>query len=177
MARRQHQQKKANKPRKRATKATDWEASLQEAINLKREAREALIKYFQLLESMGNEEKAELGCFQALEEAVETAAGHRPTIVVANAPRFSPSVQSGSTKYISNVPESFDEPPTKLGNGWVLVHNHVRPHRTPAVRGFRAWWERKSKEVEPCPCGWYDDRGTHYRVAVRWRKMGIGTEE
>jgi hypothetical protein len=172
--------KATTKRQKATTKASDIERNLHKAIKAKPEARQALVKLMRLVMTYSDEKTAELACYQVLVEAVEDSIGHRPKTVTASAPRLSPSVHFASDKhhkYIARVPKRFDEPPVNSGPGWVLVHNHVRPHRIPAVRGFRAWWMRKQQGLEPCPCGWYDARGTHYRVAARFRQMGLGTEE
>jgi hypothetical protein len=165
----------------RRRKVTTMALNFQKGIIAKAKAREALVEMTRLVLSYSDEKDAELACYKVLAETIEDTTGHQPQTVTAAFPRLSVAVQGGSDKYQKyighHVPSSFDEPPARLGRGWVLVHNHVRTHRTPSTRGFRAWWQRKDDSVEPCPCGWYDDRGTHYRMAAIARRMGLGTEE
>jgi hypothetical protein len=90
-------------------------------------------------------------------------------MIIVHGPSMEPSV------YVKRVPKSFDSPPKA---GWVLVHNHVRSHRMPAARGFRVWWQAKNEKIEPCPCGWYFDRGTHYRVvAITRQELGFEQDD
>jgi hypothetical protein len=54
--------------------------------------------------------------------------------------------------------------PKEIPKGKVLVHNqvaHTTRSRT-AVNGFRAWFQDRTEDIEPCKCGWAGL--PHYRV-------------
>jgi hypothetical protein len=56
--------------------------------------------------------------------------------------------------------------PAEIPPGRVLAHNHVYPVcRRAGWRGSRYWLADPSPELEPCPCGWAAELGTHYRVS------------
>lgn len=56
--------------------------------------------------------------------------------------------------------------PTTIPDGWVMVHNQVRPTRRLGSRGFRAWLQPvgSARKLEVCGCGWAPEHATHYRV-------------
>jgi hypothetical protein len=54
--------------------------------------------------------------------------------------------------------------PRTVPPGQVLVHNHIRPARRQATRGFRYWLQPLDEHVEPCECGWAPELPEHYRV-------------
>jgi hypothetical protein len=56
--------------------------------------------------------------------------------------------------------------PAAVPPGRCLVHNTVRPARRLGTRGFRAWTQTDTNDLEPCPCEWAPELGPHYRVAV-----------
>ena len=67
-------------------------------------------------------------------------------------------------RYVSDIPS---EP---LAEGIVLVHNHVKPHRTLSGRGFRAWTQALDNTLEVCICDWagMDLHGLeHYRIKAK----------
>jgi hypothetical protein len=55
--------------------------------------------------------------------------------------------------------------PERVPEGQHLVHNDVQPSRKLGERGFRAWLVSSAAGLEPCPCGWAQELGPHYRVA------------
>ena len=52
--------------------------------------------------------------------------------------------------------------PTALPPGRILVHNNVRPAERPGIRGFRAWLQPLTHNVQVCPCDWAPELGPHY---------------
>jgi hypothetical protein len=62
---------------------------------------------------------------------------------------------------------------------WVLVHNHVAHtvDMKQGVNGFRARRSPNNARIEPCPCGWRPDLGSHYRVRGMGRDHCISAEE
>ena len=60
-----------------------------------------------------------------------------------------------------------DRIPATIPDGWVLVHNSVRPTRCLGYRGFRAWLQAPSDRLELCACGWAPEVGDHYRILPR----------
>jgi hypothetical protein len=78
--------------------------------------------------------------------------------------------------YLSGVPR-----PMALAPGEVIVHNHVRPARVLATRGFGAWIAAPDDDdhdgIDPggyrvvrCDCGWAPQLGDHYRVDRAYRE-------
>jgi hypothetical protein len=64
--------------------------------------------------------------------------------------------------HLAKLPTSPDD----ISAGQVLVHNHVYPvARRPGTRGSRCWLQVPDDRLEPCPCIWASELGTHYRVA------------
>jgi hypothetical protein len=61
--------------------------------------------------------------------------------------------------YVQTIPDA-----TRVPDGMVLVHNHVRPARRQGERGFRFWLQVASGRLEPCECGWAPEAGGHYRM-------------
>jgi hypothetical protein len=55
--------------------------------------------------------------------------------------------------------------PSRVPEGRIVVHDHVRPAR-PALgaHGFRAWLAEPSERLEVCGCDWAPMLGEHYRV-------------
>lgn len=54
---------------------------------------------------------------------------------------------------------------TAIPDGWVLVHNSVRPTRQIGSRGFRIWLdEPDAPRLVSCDCGWAPELGKHFRV-------------
>lgn len=75
--------------------------------------------------------------------------------------------------YLSVVPKAV--PPYKL-----LIHNHVQPSRALWRGCFRLWLldtrRHDVDSVEPCPCGFAPELGTHYRVKGVWDEIRrVGT--
>ncbi len=70
------------------------------------------------------------------------------------------------------IPEYLKKIPQQVPAGRVVVHNTVRPTRHLGSRGFRAWLDVPSPEIEVCPCGWASELGVHYRVKDHWRRKG-----
>jgi hypothetical protein len=63
----------------------------------------------------------------------------------------------GDVEYLSKIP-------TKIPDGQVVVHNHVRPTtRRLGSRGFRAWLAEPNERLVVCDCGWAPELGEHYR--------------
>jgi hypothetical protein len=58
------------------------------------------------------------------------------------------------------------ETPRSVAPGKVVVHNHIRPARHPGARGFRAWEQAPTSNLEECYCGWAPRLPRHYRVAA-----------
>jgi hypothetical protein len=58
----------------------------------------------------------------------------------------------------------------------VIVHNQVVPTRVLGSRGFRAWVQPMDDRIEPCPCEWARELGTHYRVTIVWKRIAEATE-
>ena len=54
--------------------------------------------------------------------------------------------------------------PMAVPGGRVLVHNNRRPTRRFDVRGFRAWLQDSTDNLEPCHCDFAPWIVTHYRV-------------
>jgi hypothetical protein len=72
--------------------------------------------------------------------------------------------QSAPMIYVDTLPRQ------PLPDGWVLVHNRCRPHRTLGANCFRAWVEPldNAKHVQ-CDCGWPATFGRKARLHyVRW---------
>lgn len=74
------------------------------------------------------------------------------------------------SRYFERIPE-----PDGLGGltatiglrrdeGWVVVHNHVKPAHPLGAYGFRAWLSKREPNIEPCPCKWAPKLGGHYHV-------------
>lgn len=68
------------------------------------------------------------------------------------------------------VVEVYARIPRTLRPGKVLVHNHVHPDgmtatTTPARQGFRVWFERRTRALRVCRCGWAPHLPRHYRMA------------
>jgi len=57
--------------------------------------------------------------------------------------------------------------PKALPGDRVLVHNRVRPTRSLGSRGFRAWLQNDTDNLDQCDCGFVPELGTHYRVRLR----------
>ncbi len=62
------------------------------------------------------------------------------------------------------APEYLTKIPQQVPAGRIVVHNKVRPTRRLSSRGFRAWLDDPSPQLEVCPCGWASELGGHYRV-------------
>jgi hypothetical protein len=61
-------------------------------------------------------------------------------------------------QYLTKLPDRL--PPGDA----VLVHNHVWPTQRLGSRGFRAWLQPRTAEIEPCACGWAPELGEHFQV-------------
>jgi hypothetical protein len=99
---------------------------------------------------------------QALAVQREVRAANQPS-PRAKRKRGSPSgpdtkLDKIKMRYVSSIPR-------KLQDGLVLVHNRVIPHRVLGVRGFRAWTQKLTDNLERCSCDWADGL-VHYRVKV-----------
>jgi hypothetical protein len=58
--------------------------------------------------------------------------------------------------------EHLHQLPKTVPHGRILVHNNVRPTERPGTRGFRAWLQPPTHNVQVCPCGWAPELGPHY---------------
>lgn len=66
---------------------------------------------------------------------------------------------------MTDDPQYLRDVPKAVPAGFALVHNQVQPTRRLGLRGFRAWLApATTPTIEPCPCGWAPEIGTHYRV-------------
>ena|ERR1700730_6262742 len=55
--------------------------------------------------------------------------------------------------------------PKAIPQGWVLVHNFVRPSRRQGLHGASYWLQAPDSErLTVCDCGWAAELGQHYRV-------------
>jgi len=73
-------------------------------------------------------------------------------------------------RYLSRLPAEIPE-------GWILVHNRIRPPTRIGWRGFRAWLARPATDghYQPCGCRWREaDSLGHPHYAVRGWETPIG---
>jgi hypothetical protein len=59
----------------------------------------------------------------------------------------------------------FKKIPGTVPKRHVVVHNQIKPALPLRMNGFRAWLSLATNDrIEPCPCKWAPNLGTHYRV-------------
>jgi hypothetical protein len=75
------------------------------------------------------------------------------------------SIVPEARRYVTGIPRK------PLPKGVVLVHNHVVPQQKLGMKGFRAWTQNLTDDLEVCPCDW---AGVNLRGLVHYRGRRIG---
>jgi hypothetical protein len=70
-------------------------------------------------------------------------------------------------RYVTVIPRK------PLPKGRVLVHNHVVPQKTIGMNGFRAWTQKRTKDLVLCPCDW---AGVDLRNLRHYHVRGFGSQ-